>query len=254
MADKVLTFYDALADYYHLIFEDWDRSIQRQAEVLGAVISHELPGHNLKILDCACGIGTQSLGLAARGNQVLGCDLSPAEVTRAKKEAQERGLDIEFRVSDMTNLTEIPETGFDVVSAFDNALPHLTSNELVQAVQTMALRLKAGGLFIASIRDYDALLPEKPAMQQPAFFGGVGSRRIVHQVWQWANAAEYTLHLYITVEAEQGWTTHHFISEYRAVTREELSHALGAAGFGKPVWWMPPDSGYYQPLVLARLL
>ncbi len=33
MADKVLSFYEVLADYYHLIFEDWDRSIQRQAGI-----------------------------------------------------------------------------------------------------------------------------------------------------------------------------------------------------------------------------
>ena len=28
MADKVLSFYDRLADSYHLIFEDWDPSIK----------------------------------------------------------------------------------------------------------------------------------------------------------------------------------------------------------------------------------
>ena len=154
MAGKVLSFYEALADYYHLIFEDWDRSIQRQAGILGSVISQHLPGP-LTILDCACGIGTQSLGLAALGHHLLGCDLSPAEVARATREAQQRGLDVEFRVTDMTNLKEIPEAGFDVVSVFDNALPHLTSDELFHAVGAMAGKLKPGGLFIASIRDYD---------------------------------------------------------------------------------------------------
>lgn len=252
MADKVLSFYDLLADYYHLIFEDWDRSIQQQAMVLGSVIAQELPGQHLRILDCACGIGTQSLGLAALGHHLVGCDLSPAEVTRAAREAQQRGLNIEFHVSDMTNLKEIPEAEFDVVSAFDNALPHLRSNELIQAVRAMAHRLNPGGLFIASIRDYDSLLEERPAMQKPAFFGDVGSRRIIHQVWDWTEAAEYTLHLYITVEADQGWRTHHFISEYRCVKRQELSDALRLAGFQEPVWLMPAESGYYQPLVLAK--
>jgi SAM-dependent methyltransferase len=251
MADKVLSFYEVLADYYHLIFEDWDRSIQRQAGILGSVISQQLPGH-LTILDCACGIGTQSLGLATLGHHLLGCDLSPAEVARTTREAQQRGLDVEFLVSDMTNLKEIPEAGFDVVSVFDNALPHLTSDELIHAVGAMATKLKPGGLFIASIRDYDSLLQEKPAMQPPSFFGNAKSRRIIHQVWDWTEGAAYTLHLYITVEADQGWRTHHFISEYRAVTRQELSNALRSVGFQEPVWLMPAESGYYQPLVLAR--
>jgi SAM-dependent methyltransferase len=231
MIDKVLSFYDELADYYHLIFEDWDRSIQLQARILGSVISQELPGQHLRILDCACGIGTQSLGLAALGHHLVGCDLSPAEVTRATREAQQRGLDIEFRVSDMTDLKEIPEAAFDVVSVFDNALPHLKSDELIRAVGAMTGRLKPGGLFIASIRDYDSVFQQRPAIQEPSFFGSVGSRRIIHQVWDWTGAAEYTLHLYITVEADQGWRTHHFVSEYRCVRRQELSDAIRSVGF-----------------------
>jgi hypothetical protein len=47
---------------------------------------------------------------------------------------------------------------FDVVAALDNALPHLTPGQLAQAIKTMASRLKSGGLFLASIRDYDLLL------------------------------------------------------------------------------------------------
>ena len=203
-------------------------------------------------MDCACGIGTPSLGLAALGHHIVGCDLSPAEITRAVKEAKQRGLNIEFRVSDMTNLKEIPEAGFDVVAAFDNALTHLSSDGLMQAVRAMAHRLKPGGLFIASIRDYDSLLEERPAIQEPAFFGNRGSRRIIHQIWDWTEVAKYTLHLYITVEADQSWQTNHFVSEYRCVKRQELSDALQSAGFRKPVWLMPTERGFYQPLVLAR--
>lgn len=252
MPDKVLSFYDGLADDYHLIFEDWDRSIRRQARILSSVISHELTEQQLRILDCACGIGTQCLGLAALGHHLVGCDLSPAAVTRATREAQKRGLAIEFQVSNMTDLKEISETGFDVVSAFDNALPHLTPDELIRAVGAMSRKLRPGGLFIASIRDYDSLLVERPGMQEPAFFGDAGSRRIIHQVWDWTEAGEYTLHLYITVQDDQGWRTHHFISEYRGITRQELSQALRSVGFHEPVWLMPAESGYYQPLVLAR--
>jgi SAM-dependent methyltransferase len=146
MADRVVSFYDSMADYYHLIFEDWDRSIHRQARILGSVISQEISGQHLRILDCACGIGTQSLGLAALGHHVVGSDLSPAEVARAKREARNRGLEIQFYVSDMTDLKEINESRFDVIAAFDNALPHLTSEQLTRAIGAMAARLRPGGL------------------------------------------------------------------------------------------------------------
>jgi glycine/sarcosine N-methyltransferase len=252
MAHQVLDFYESLTDYYHLIFEDWDRSIQWQAKVLESLISRELPDRPLNILDCACGIGTQALGFASLGHHVVASDLSPAEVGRAEKEAKTRGLDIKFYVSDMTDLREIPDARFDVVAALDNALPHLTSDQLSQALKAIASRLKSGGLFLASIRDYDLLLPQRPAMQEPAFFGSDGTRRIVHQVWDWIEREKYTLHLYITIQADPEWKAHHFISEYRCLKRQELSDALQLTGFREPRWLMPAESSYNQPLVLAR--
>jgi glycine/sarcosine N-methyltransferase len=253
MTHQVLDFYEALAEYYHLIFEDWDRSIRRQAKVLDLLISRELPGQPLNILDCACGIGTQALGLASLGHHVVASDLSPAEVRRAEKEARMRALDIVFYVSDMTALKEVPDTRFDVVAALDNALPHLTPDQLTRAIKAMASKLNSGGLFIASIRDYDLFLQQRPSVLQPAFFGSEGTRRIVHQVWDWIDAARYNLHLYITLEAHNEWKTHHFVSEYRCLKRQELSDVLQLTGFHEPVWVMPAETGYYQPLVLARL-
>lgn len=256
MSEQVQHFYDALAEHYHLIFEDWDRSMQRQARTLDALLSARLPAGSLRILDCACGIGTQALGLAALGHRLVASDLSPAEVARARREAHARGLAIEFHVSDMTSLAEIVDTHFkdsqfDVVAALDNALPHLNAGQLVQAVQAMAGRLRCGGLFVASIRDYDTLVLERPTMLEPAFYGDEGQRRIVHQVWDWAEA-EYTLHLYITQQCGPTWETHHFVSHYRCLQRAELTQTLAASGFADIAWLMPAESGYYQPLVVAR--
>jgi 2-polyprenyl-3-methyl-5-hydroxy-6-metoxy-1,4-benzoquinol methylase len=252
MADRIVSFYDPLADHYHLIFEDWNKSIERQAGILNPLLARYAGKAPLKILDCACGIGTQALGLAGLGHRVVASDLSPAAVNRAKREAKKRGLEISFHVSDMTALTETAEGGFDVVAALDNALPHLTADQLNRAVVAMRSKLKANGLFIASIRDYDALILQKPTMQEPAFYGVEGNRRIVHQVWDWTSDASYILHLYITVQSGESWTTHHFISEYRCLLRGELSAALQSAGFREIQWLGPAESGFYQPLVVAR--
>jgi glycine/sarcosine N-methyltransferase len=235
-----------------LIFEDWNKTIARQGETLNALIAAHLPHHPLKILDCACGIGTQSLGFALNGHDVTASDLSPAAVTRARREADLRSLAIDFHVSDMTSLAEIEDRDFDVVAALDNALPHLSIHQLPIAVAAMASKLKTGGLFLASIRDYDALILNRPTFQEPAFYQDKAGRRIVHQVWDWLDAERYMLHLYITEQFEEAWTTRHFISEYRRLTRHELSAALIAAGFHEVLWQMPAESGFYQPLVIAR--
>ena len=92
-------FYDRMADYYHLIFEDWDASMRRQ----GAAIAKLLPPSDKAgpILDIACGIGTQSLALAALGYTVTGSDISAAEVARANREAIARGLTCTFQDPDL---------------------------------------------------------------------------------------------------------------------------------------------------------
>jgi len=252
MSDTVLGFYDPLAEHYHLLFKDWDASIERQASVLHALLGSQLRDGPLKILDCSCGIGTQALGFASRGHSVVASDLSPAAVARAKREADSRGLEISFHVSDMTSLAEIEERDFDVVAALDNALPHLTRTQVAAAVRAMVSKLKRGGLFLASIRDYDSLLVQRPAIQEPAFYGEAGRRRIVHQVWDWIDQERYAVHLYITMQTDEGWKALHFVSEYRCLLRDELSMSLAEGGLHEIRWLMPSESGFYQPLVLAR--
>ncbi|MGA2216677.1 MAG: class I SAM-dependent methyltransferase [Terracidiphilus sp.] len=255
MPGNVSDFYDELAGSYHLIFEDWDSAIHRQARTLDGLLTAKGDGSPQRILDCACGIGTQAIGLAMMGHQVVALDLSAAAIHRAQLEAQQRNLTIRFFVSDMTSLREIAETGFDVVMAMDNALPHLSEIQLRQAVTAIASKLKPNGLFLASIRDYDTLIRERPAIQKPAFYGASGNRRIVHQVWDWAEGAEdarYEMHLYITAQSDHEWKTSHFVSKYRCLLRPELSTVLSSAGFKDVQWLDPAESGFYQPIVLAR--
>jgi hypothetical protein len=144
----------------------------------------------------------------------------------------------------------------------DNALPHLSAIQLGRAAAAIASKLKPSGLLVASIRDYDALIVDKPRMQEPAFFGPPGRRRIIHQVWDWTENASgdfglagpgYVLHLHITEQSDHGWQTNHFVSEYRCLLRQELSATLNRAGFGDVHWLMPLETGFYQPIVLARL-
>jgi glycine/sarcosine N-methyltransferase len=251
MMDPTLSFYDALADHYHLIFNDWDRAIDRQGQVLSAILAAHDAGAPLKILDCACGIGTQSIALARLGHRVTGSDISPAAADRARKEAGQRSHEIDFYVSDMTSLLQIPAKDFDVVVALDNAIPHLHAEQIPRAAEAIKSVLKPGGLFMASIRDYDRIILEKPTIQPPAFYSDNGGRRIVHQVWDWIDRDRYVLHLYITLHTEAGWKSHHFVSEYHCLLREQLSSILREAGFTNIEWKMPDDTGFYQLIVMA---
>jgi glycine/sarcosine N-methyltransferase len=252
MGNSVQGFYDQLADFYHLIFEDWDRSIERQATALNRLLADRISPGPLKILDCACGIGTQTLGFARAGHHVVASDLSAPAVNRARREAEARGLKIEFHISDMTNLSPISDCGFDVVAALDNAIPHLSFAGVQEAARAMAAKLRPGGLFLASTRDYDELILQKPSVQGPVFYGAEGNRRIVLQVWDWIEPARYSLHQYISIEGINGWETHHFVSEYRCLLHADFTRALEMAGLEKVERLLPRESGFFQPVILAR--
>ena len=87
---SVERFYDELAPFYHLIFLDWEATIRQEAEALERVIRERWGDGRLSILDVACGIGTQALGLAALGHRVTASDISAGEIERARREAASR--------------------------------------------------------------------------------------------------------------------------------------------------------------------
>ena len=82
----VARFYDDLSVHYHLLFEDWERSVASQGKTLDGLIGEALGGGEKRILDAGCGIGTQAIGLAARGHRVSGSDFSPSAIRRAKRQ------------------------------------------------------------------------------------------------------------------------------------------------------------------------
>jgi SAM-dependent methyltransferase len=247
--------YDDLADHYHLIFENWEDSVERQAAALGHIL-HQNCGLTTAatILDCACGIGTQSLGLAKLGFRVTGCDISPRAIERARLEASRQNLNIQFSVANMLDLKYLPNSHFDAVICMDNSLPHLESpDQILRAAEQIRSRLRPGGFLMASIRDYDHLAEERPIVQGPWFYSDQGRRRIVLQIWDWIDARRYIFHLYITRELANGWQTFHTAGLYHAIRRDELVAILCRARFKNPRWLTAAESSFYQPIVLANV-
>ena len=255
MATSVSGFYDDFADHYHLLFEDWEASITRQAAAIGSILQQECAVAGATVFDCSCGIGTQALGLAKAGFSVTGADVSAGAIQRARSEAAARKLDIPFYVADMRSLDQVPAGDFDAVICMDNALPHLASEaDLMQAAVQIRTKLRAGGTFLASIRDYDAILAQPPVVLGPAFYSDEGKRRIVFQLWDWQDQRRYVFHVYITRETSAGWENFHGASAYRAVLREEITGILATCGFTNIRWRFPAASRFYQPLVIATAM
>ncbi len=249
----VQEFYRQLAPDYHFIFKDWEATVRKQGTVLDTLIRLKQPNAE-SVLDCACGIGTQAIGLALQGYHVRATDLSPASVRRARTEAKNFGVKIFFGDADFRELARAVDGTFDVVLACDNAVAHLLrDSDLTLAAASMREKLVPGGLLLLSLRDYDQIVQEQPPGTPPNILDTVEGRRVSFQVWDWAeDGRSYELSHFILKQAGTRWTTRVSTTTLRALQRDELTHVLERTGYTEIVWHLPADSGYYQPVVTAR--
>jgi len=251
METSVKHFYDDLADDYHLIYADWDAGMRRQGAALDALMGLD----RAAVLDCACGIGTQAIGLALRGHRVTGTDLSPRAVARAAREAVHRNVTLRTVAADMRQLP-FDDARFDAVVCADNALPHLlTEQDVHTALTEMRRVLHPGGLLLISTRPYDDLLRDRPTSTPPQVHRPAdgGDRTVSFQLWQWHEDGEhYDYEHFQLLPADGAWRVKVRRNTYWALGQDRLTGLVADAGFVDPVWRMPQETGFFQPLLLAR--
>lgn len=245
--DPVLGFYDDLAEIFHLVYADWHASVQRQGTQLASIIRERWQAQ--RVLDAACGIGTQALGLAAEGFHVVASDLAPAALDRARREAAALNLPIQFLQADLRSLTAVHQPPFDVVLVCDNSVPHLqTASEILQSFREIYSLLRPGGGCLISVRDYGAV--ERSGSHMLSF--GVRStpdgRVAVFQVWDFVDPAHYDLSMFFVHGIDGAPRTQVFRSRYHAVLLPELEDLLRRAGFTAVERLL---DRFFQPVLVA---
>ena len=132
------TFYDNLATQYDKLFFDWKQTTKEQATILNKILKDNGFDYSSKVLDCACGIGTQAIGLACLGYSVTASDISSGEIAEAKARAKNNNVKIRFENADFCALSKTFTELFDIIIAMDNALPHMLSSEdLERAIKSI---------------------------------------------------------------------------------------------------------------------
>lgn len=244
---SVRTFYDELAPHYHLIYADWDASIARQGIALTALIGEDWPGART-VLDVAVGVGTQALGLAARGYTVIGSDLSPLAVRRAVAEAKQRGVGLPCAAADFRALP-MRAASTDVLIACDNALPNLdTPAEIATALAEWFRVVRPGGGCLLSMRDYGAPPPDGTIEVHP--YGERiwnGHRYEVRQVWTW-HGARYDVALEIVPEVGTEAAATVVMASYLAIAPARVAELLHAVGFERVE---QIDGRFFQPVLVG---
>jgi ubiquinone/menaquinone biosynthesis C-methylase UbiE len=136
---------------------DYDSAITKEQHARRVASSHAaffLPylRPNMTLLDCGCGSGSITVGLAeaVAPGQTIGVDIAEIEIERARNRSADSGIDnVTFELGDVCAL-EYADNEFDAVFCH-NLLEHLA--EPVAALSEMRRVLKPDG--VIGVRDFD---------------------------------------------------------------------------------------------------
>ena len=247
-------FYDELAEYYDLIYPEWDRAMARHGEAIAQMlepIGRVSTDGGTRVLDVSAGIGTQSLPLAELGFDVTARDLSASSVARLRREASSRGLDIDAGVADMRSVSKTVDGTFEAVVAFDNAVPHLLNDdEILRALREFRRVLEPGGMLLVSLRDYDGV-DRAPTSYHP--YGDrhrEGQTFRLGQEWEWLGPDHYRTTL--VIEAVDETTREELLrsaTEYYAISPTRVAELILEAGFESCEM---TDVPFFQPVLIGR--
>jgi SAM-dependent methyltransferase len=243
------SFYDELAPFYHLIYENWETAVSTQGAGLAAVLrAHGIqPGDS--VLDAASGIGTQAIGLVTQGYRVAASDISPGAIARLKAELSHRGLRAEASVDDIRTLARAEDQSFSAVIACDNSIPHMLSDgEILEAFRSCLRCLLPGGVAMFSVRDYAIIERRSPDVRPYGLRYADGNRHLAVQVWEW-DEDQYDLRMYLTCESASGTCdTRVLRTRYYAVSIARLLELMAEAGF---VDVQRRDDVLFQPTLIG---
>ncbi len=234
MSNNTNTFYDGLADSYHLFYRDWEATLERE----GATLRHALRGQDVnEVLDASCGTGTQAIALARNGFRVTAADPSPNMLSRAQENARLYGVLERMTLiqTDFLGLCRALMGPFDAVITKGNSLPHLlTDTELQRALYNFSVLLRPGGKLLIGMRDFDFLLEDRPRFIPRQLHTDDPERDVIlFDVWDWDDGPPVTVTFntfIVTGRGEQYGVSKHPVM-YRALRREELETMLAKAGF-----------------------
>jgi len=184
------------------------------------------------VLDVACGTGSSTIPFASRGYRTAGVDASQAMLDIAGAKAEATGLDIEFDLQDMRELTpERLRAGprFDLVICLYDSINYLTDPAHVdQALAGFYRALEPGGLAVFDVNSAKRL---SQLTETCIFLEGPG--------WAFIEQNDYdssTSIWQITVTGfveDRGGLYRRFreVHRERAYGEAEMREALGRAGF-----------------------
>lgn len=207
------------------------------------------------ILDLACGHGRHSIELAIRGfSHVTGLDYSETFIAKAKKDAIEAGVNVDFILGDMKDLHF--DARFDVVLLLFTAFGYFDDSTNKMVLRQVNNSLKPGGRLCIDVISAEAV--QKRFNNEGIVDGVTGQLKIARQVNMGDNMVNET-EIYDedsqVLHNHREWQVRGQKKEYEywlhVYTREQYQDMLTKAGFHNILVGSQNDTKH-RTLVLAQ--
>lgn len=139
------------------------------------VAEHAGPLPPGRALDVACGEGRNALWLAEQGWDVVGVDFSDVAIDKARRIAGTRGVEVDWRVGDVTDPGVVEDT-FDLIVV---AYLHLPEPDLAGVLGHLSSRLRPAGTLLVVGHHVDNLdrgyggPPDRSLLHHPDVIAGM---------------------------------------------------------------------------------
>lgn len=230
--------YDELSSDYDR-FVNWNNRLAYELPFL----ERTLQGKH-RLLDAACGTGMHAIALAQRGFDASGADLSSRMVARARINAADAGVSVDFREAGFGELAHsfLPKPGdpsFDAVLCLGNSLPHAVGpGALEAALRDFAALLRPGGLLLLHNRNFDAVMHTQERWMEPQAHREGEREWLFQRFYDFLPSGLIQFNLIMLLrQGSHPWQQHVTSSLLRPLTQSVLAAALPAADFDLVQWF-----------------
>jgi SAM-dependent methyltransferase len=148
-----MSFYSSISDYYDLLFP-----VSAEQENFFAEFVRDFKPQ--RVLDAACGSGSQLLCFAKRGLSCSGFDADPEMVKMARKKLSGyENTNVEF--GKFNQMKGLFEPGYDLIMNIGNSLVHVPNKEAKQFIVDASDLLSKDGILLIQILNYDRIFDQR---------------------------------------------------------------------------------------------
>ena len=116
---------------------------------------------NRRIHDVSCGNGIQAIALGQAGYHISASDVSSEMIGLAQKNADDRGLQMDFFQSDWREIPAIPEVRYGLLLCVGNSICHAAGkSDRTSVLCNFYEMLEKGGALILDSRNWELLIRE----------------------------------------------------------------------------------------------